>query len=47
MLGFKLFRAAQRTLGEIKVMDMIKKGQLVGGDGHKPSPAKQFYSLAA
>jgi hypothetical protein len=46
MRGFKLFRAVQRT-GGIKAMDMIKKGQLARGDVHKPSPAKQFYSLAA
>jgi hypothetical protein len=42
-----LFRAAQRTVATIKAMDMTKEGQLAGGDGHKPSPAKQFYSLGA
>ena len=28
MLGFKNFHAAQRTVGEIEVLAMIKKGQM-------------------
>jgi hypothetical protein len=47
MPGFNLFRAAQRTVAGIKGMDIIKKGQLAGGGGHRPSPAEQFYSLGA
>ena len=47
MLGFKNFHAAQRTLAGIEVMAMIKKGQMKTRVGGKPSPAEQFFALAA
>jgi len=47
MLGFKNFHAAQRTLAGIEVVAMIKKGQMQTSAGDKPSPAEQFYALAA
>ena len=47
MLGFKNFHAAQRTLGGIEVMAMIKKGQMKTSAGDKKSPAEMFYALAA
>ena len=47
MLGFKNFHAAQRTLAGIEVVAMIKKGQMKTRVGDKPSPAEQFYALAA
>jgi len=47
MLGFKNFHAAQRTLTGIEVVAMIKKGQMKTRVGDKPSPAEQFYALAA
>ncbi len=47
MLGFKSFRAAHRTLAGIEVMHMIKKGQMVEGEGQEQTPPEQFYSLAA
>ena len=46
MLGFKTFASACRTLGGIELMHMIKKGQMLDGDGMKLSNAGQFYSLA-
>jgi putative transposase len=47
MLGFKTFDSARRTLRGIELMHMIKKGQMISGDGMKLSAAGQFYSLAA
>jgi transposase-like protein len=47
MLGFKNFHAAQRTLAGMEVMAMIRKGQMKTRAGDKPSPAQQFYALAA
>ncbi len=47
MLGFKNFYAAQRTLGGIEVMAMIKKGQMKTSVGNKKSPAELFSALAA
>ncbi|NTV42831.1 MAG: DDE-type integrase/transposase/recombinase, partial [Syntrophobacteraceae bacterium] len=47
MLGFKSFRSARTTLQGIELMHMIKKGQMVAGDGQVLSAAEQFYSLAA
>ena len=47
MLGFKSFRSARTTLQGIELMHMIKKGQMVSGDGQAMSAARQFYSLAA
>ena len=47
MLGFKNFYAAQCTLAGIKVMAMIKKGQMEIRVSHKPSFAEQFSMLAA
>ena len=45
MLGFQSFRSARITLKGIELMHMIKKGQMVNGQGL--SAAEQFYSLAA
>ena len=47
MLGFKSFLSARTTLQGIELMHMIKKGQMIAGDGKKLSAAGQFYSLAA
>ena len=47
MLGFQNFYTAQRTLGGIEVMAMIKKGQMKTTAGDKKSPAEPFYALAA
>jgi transposase-like protein len=47
MLGFKTFDSARCTLRGIELMHMIKKGQMIPGDGMKRSAAGQFYSLAA
>jgi putative transposase len=47
MLGFKNFYAAQRTLGGMEVMAMIKKGQMKTSEGNKKSPAEMLYALAA
>ena len=46
-LGFKNFNAAQRTLAGLKVMAMIKKGQMKIRAGHEQSFAEQFSALAA
>jgi hypothetical protein len=47
MLGFKSFWAACCTIAEIEVMHAIRKGQPKStGDVH-PTPAEQFYALAA
>jgi transposase-like protein len=45
MLGFKNFHAAQRTLGGIEVIAMIRKGQLKRSAGKEKTPVKQFYPL--
>jgi putative transposase len=47
MLGFKTFDSACCTLRGIELMHMIKKGQMLDGNGMKLSAAGQFYSLAA
>jgi transposase-like protein len=47
MLGLTSFEAAQRTLAEIELMHMIKKGQIETGGQLGQTPAEQFYSLAA
>jgi transposase-like protein len=47
MLSFKTFDSARCTLRGIELMHMIKKGQMIPGDGMKLSAAGQFYSLAA
>jgi putative transposase len=48
MLGFKSFEAAQRTLGGVELMHMLKKGQLMVEEGAMGlTAAEQFYSLAA
>jgi transposase-like protein len=48
MLGFKAFAAAQDTLAGIELMHMIKKRQLMVGEGDEGlTAAEQFYALAA
>jgi transposase-like protein len=47
MLGFKSFEAAQGTLAGIEVMHAIRKGQLAPSGATCPTPAEQFYALAA
>src|SRR5207344_3648081 len=48
MLGFKAFDAAQATLVGIELMPMIKKRQLVVGEGNEGrTAAEQCYALAA
>ncbi|MEA3277269.1 MAG: IS6 family transposase [Pseudomonadota bacterium] len=47
MLGFKSFWSARRTLAGIELMHMLKKDQMIAGDGQALSAAEQFYSLAA
>ena len=48
MLGFKAFAAAQSTLTGIELMRMIKKRQLVVGEGNEGlTAAEHFYALAA
>jgi putative transposase len=44
ILGFKSYWSAAVTLAGIKIMHMIRKGQLLLAGGL--SPARQFYSLA-
>ena len=46
MLNFKSFRAARNVLAGIKLMHMIRKGQLVLQGCIKLSFADQFYALA-
>lgn len=43
MLGFKSLRAARRTLAGIEQMHLIRKGQLMWGEGGEQTPAEQFY----
>jgi hypothetical protein len=47
MRGSKTFDSARCTLRGIELMPMIKKGQMIAGDGMKLSATGQFYSLAA
>ena len=48
MLGFKAFKEAQDRLILIDMMHMIKKRQLVVGEGNEGrTAAEQFYALAA
>ena len=48
MLGFKAFDTAQATLVGIELMHMIKKRQLVVGEGNEGlTAAEQFYALVA
>ena len=46
MLGFKNFRAAQKTLAGIELVNMIKKGQMRVTPGDRLTPAEQFDALA-
>jgi len=47
MLGFKNFFAGQRTLAGMEVMAMMKKAQMKTRGNVQPTPAEQFYALAA
>ena len=47
MLGFKSFWAARCTISGMEVMHAIRKGQLASTGEECPTPAEQFYSLAA
>jgi hypothetical protein len=47
LLGFKSFDAAQKTLAGIKLMNILKKGQMRATRGDRLTPAEQFYALAA
>jgi hypothetical protein len=47
MLGFKSFWAARCTIAGIEVMHAIRKGQLMTPGHSLPTPAEQFYALAA
>jgi len=47
MLGFKSFASACCTFRGIELMHMIKKGQMLDGNGMKLPAPGQFYSLAA
>jgi putative transposase len=48
MLGFKSVEAAQSTLAGVELMHMLKKRQVVVGEGAKDlTPAEQFYAFAA
>jgi putative transposase len=47
MLGFKSFWAACCTIAGMEVMHAIRKGQLKRPGDVQPTPAEQFYSLAA
>ena len=47
MLGFKSFWAACCTIAGMEVMHAIRKGQLRTPGPSRPTPAEQFYSLAA
>jgi putative transposase len=47
MLGFKSFWAARCTIAGIEVMHAIRKGQLLTPGHLLPTPAEQFYALAA
>jgi len=47
MLGFKSFWSARCTIAGMEVMHAIRKGQLLHPRTMPPTPAEQFYSLAA
>ena len=47
MLGFKSFWAARCTLAGIEVRHAIRKGELPTSENAPPTPAEQFYALAA
>jgi putative transposase len=47
MLEFKSFWATRCTIAGIEVMHAIRKGQLRTSDHSSPTPAEQFYALAA
>jgi len=47
MLGFKPLWATRCTIAGIEVRHAIRKVQLVDMGGESPTPAKQFYALAA
>jgi transposase-like protein len=47
MLGFKSFWSARCTIAGIETMHAIRKGQLVATGNASPTPAAQFYALAA
>ena len=46
MLGFKSFRSAAKTIAGIKILHMIKKGQLADNDNYN-SDFDKFLSLTA
>ena len=47
ILGFKSVWAARCTLAGMEVMHAIRKGQLITPGHSLPTPAEQFYALAA
>jgi len=47
MLGFKSFWAAWCTIAGMEVMHAIRKGQWLTPERSLPTPAEQFYALAA
>ena len=47
MLGFKNFYTAQKTLADVELVRMLKKGQMWNNRGNALSPVEQFYTLAA
>ena len=47
MLGFKSFWSARCTIAGIETMHAIRKGQLAAAGNTSPTPAEQFYALAA
>jgi putative transposase len=47
MLGFKSFWAARCTIAGMEVMHAIRKGQWQTPENAPPTPAEQFYALAA
>jgi putative transposase len=46
MLGFKCFFCAQRTSAGIKLIRMLRKGQMRYQAGMSKTPAELFYALA-
>ena len=42
MLNFKSFRSARKVLSGIKMIHMIRKGQMILTEGNKMSFAEQF-----
>ena len=45
MLGFRYFHCANKTMGGIETMHIIRKGQWAGAEGQVMSAAELFYSL--